>query len=424
MKLTMTKTLLALSLSAVFSTSLAAPYELVDLGGLDGNFSIARDINEAGIAIGYANGPINEDGGSDFVRHAVLFDDAGNIDLGAVEAGTISEGLSLNDAMVGVGLSNEVIEKELDDGSTEVTLQQHAVIFESEVVSQLPDLENLSNVTAFGINNNDIIILSGKFDVNPDDDENPTTRAFVYDRQNNSYSAVEPFSEGADKQSFLIDINDNNYVLGFSDAEVNGEATIKSFIASTNDLGQLVEVPQLNERAMLAQGINDLNQVVGSMQIPDTRNQREAFVIDMAAGDSEPTFLGFFDSRFNDSRANDINNSGQIVGRALISSPTIGEYGAFIHENGEMKNLNELVSCNTDWKLTEATAINDSGQIVGFGTVDGEVRAFRLDPTGEPIEDCSTGEDDSSGGGSFPAVLVAILAVLGIRRSIPVTSIS
>lgn len=416
MKLTTTKTLLALSILMPSAGLYAAPYEIVDLGGLDGEFSVARDINESGNSVGYANTTITVDGESQVVQHAVQYDSAGNIDLGTVENGITSDSQSINDAMVSVGSSIEVVEKERSDGTTYKAQNQYAVIFEGGVVTKLPELENLKNTTAFAINNNDQIILSGLYDVGADDGIDATTRAFVYDRQSDSYTMVKPFAEGADKKSSIIDINDAGYVVGFSDAEIDGESTIKSFIASSDDLTQLAALPSINDRITLAQGLNNLNQVVGNTIIPNTREQREAFYIDMSSGNDEPTMLGFFDSRFNDSRANDINTNGQIVGRALVSTPTLGEFAAFIYEDGEMKNLNELVTCNTDWKLTEATAINDSGQIVGFGSFDGEVRAFRLDPTGEPVEDCGTDDDDSSGGGSFPALLVAILVVLGVRR--------
>lgn len=45
-----------------------------------------------------------------------------------------------------------------------------------------------------------------------------------------------------------------------------------------------------------------------------------------------------------------------------------------------MKNLNALIPADSGWALTAATAINDAGQIVGTGILDGQTRAFLLTP--------------------------------------------
>src|SRR5207302_5747561 len=50
---------------------------------------------------------------------------------------------------------------------------------------------------------------------------------------------------------------------------------------------------------------------------------------------------------------------------------------------GEMKDLNTLIGSHPEWtNLQEARSINDSGQIVGFGTKsNGETHAFLLTPS-------------------------------------------
>ncbi|AOE49692.1 DUF3466 family protein [Kangiella sediminilitoris] len=414
MKLLKTKTILTLSLLTVFSNLQAAPYEIVDLGGLDGNASVARDINEAGVSVGYANGPLKDNGFRTFNSHGVQFDESGNIDFGVLTDGTISDAFGINDAMVAVGLSNEISEVE-ENGVVDTVSSNFAVIFEGGVVTKIPPKDRLNGTTAYAINNNGLILISGDYDVDPEDDTGPVERGFVYDRNNDTYSMAIPISDGANRASALTDINDSNQVIGFSVAIVNDVNTVRSFIASADDLSQLTELPTINNRAIFAQGLNSSGEIVGNTFIDGTRNQFEAFYIDSNAAEPEVNLLGFFEPEFNHSQANDINNNGQVVGRALVSSPTLGEFAAFLYEGGEMKNLNELIACNTGWKLTEATAINDSGQIVGFGSIDGEVRAFRLDPTGGAVEECGT-DNSRSGGGSFPYVMVALLALLGIRR--------
>ena len=75
-----------------------------------------------------------------------------------------------------------------------------------------------------------------------------------------------------------------------------------------------------------------------------------------------------------------------------------------------------MIPCDSGWKLVEATSINNSGQIVGFGVKDGEIRAFRLDPTGGSVETCETEEEPKSGGGSMPILMLLILGSLAFRR--------
>jgi probable HAF family extracellular repeat protein len=72
------------------------------------------------------------------------------------------------------------------------------------------------------------------------------------------------------------------------------------------------------------------------------------------------------------SAGNAINNLGQVVvesGDAFIWSQATG-----------MLDLNGLIPANSGWNLTWAFAINDSGQIVGQGLINGESHAFLLTP--------------------------------------------
>ena len=52
---------------------------------------------------------------------------------------------------------------------------------------------------------------------------------------------------------------------------------------------------------------------------------------------------------------------------------------AFLYREGRMQDLNDLIPSGSGWVLEEARAINDRGQIVGFGTFQGRTRAFLLD---------------------------------------------
>jgi probable HAF family extracellular repeat protein len=45
-----------------------------------------------------------------------------------------------------------------------------------------------------------------------------------------------------------------------------------------------------------------------------------------------------------------------------------------------MLDLNDLIGPGGGWTLVDARAINDAGQITGYGTVGNETRAFLLTP--------------------------------------------
>lgn len=72
-----------------------------------------------------------------------------------------------------------------------------------------------------------------------------------------------------------------------------------------------------------------------------------------------------------------INARGDVVGDALIS---IVEGGyAFIYRDGTFHRLDQLIDAS-GWRFEYAFGINDAGQIVGDGTLNGATRAFVLTP--------------------------------------------
>jgi probable HAF family extracellular repeat protein len=77
-----------------------------------------------------------------------------------------------------------------------------------------------------------------------------------------------------------------------------------------------------------------------------------------------------------------INDQGQIVGHLLN-----GNAMAWIYENGTMTDLNSLLSPSAHLRLTDALAINNSGQIIAEGIADSSKwpQLFLLTPDGQPL---------------------------------------
>ena len=68
------------------------------------------------------------------------------------------------------------------------------------------------------------------------------------------------------------------------------------------------------------------------------------------------------------------------IGDQTIASKTLDTYRAALWKNGELNDLNEMLLGGENWLLLEASGLNESGQITGTGLLNGELRAFLLNP--------------------------------------------
>ena len=127
-----------------------------------------------------------------------------------------------------------------------------------------------------------------------------------------------------------------------------------------------------------ASAINNASQIVGDSQINDTSFERHAFL-----WLPEPAYglpfglhdLGTLGGDWNFARG--INNLGWVVGQA---DQAPGDNRAFLWVHGVMIDLNDLIPGGSGWQLVSANDINDRGQIVGRGFLNGQDRAFLLTP--------------------------------------------
>jgi probable HAF family extracellular repeat protein len=87
------------------------------------------------------------------------------------------------------------------------------------------------------------------------------------------------------------------------------------------------------------------------------------------------------------------------------------DQGAFLYSNGAMIDLNSLLLPGSGWTLSSATAINDSGQIVGYGiNPSGQQHAFLLDGAAAAAAPAAAPEPSSL------ALFGAAGAFLALRR--------
>ena len=64
-----------------------------------------------------------------------------------------------------------------------------------------------------------------------------------------------------------------------------------------------------------------------------------------------------------------INAWGDVVGATDIA--------AFLYTHGQMHNLNDMIPSNSGWQLGVARSINDRGDIVGTGHLNGAIGGLR-----------------------------------------------
>jgi probable HAF family extracellular repeat protein len=90
--------------------------------------------------------------------------------------------------------------------------------------------------------------------------------------------------------------------------------------------------------------------------------------------------------------ANGINDVDQVVGASQYQKKNAtGPRHAFLWQNGTMTDMNTLLPRKSGWVLTNATTINNDGQIVGSGTIGGQSHAFLMVPGAPALQAESAG---------------------------------
>jgi probable HAF family extracellular repeat protein len=202
--------------------------------------------------------------------------------------------------------------------------------------------------------------------------------------------------------SYAYSINNSGQAVGYSTTSIYDGPSYATLYSN----GQITNLGGLGGSQSAAYSINNSGQAVGFAYTGGDNGTAHAALF----SNGKVVDLGTLPGEGNNfSFANSINNSGIAVGYAQNYSPT-GVWGtgrAVMYSNGTATDLNSLVDAANGWTLTYASDINELGQIVGKGILNGHETAFLLTP-------------DSATPTPIPAASLlfgsGLMGLLGLRR--------
>jgi probable HAF family extracellular repeat protein len=329
-------------------TAAAQTYTVTDLGTLGGSTSTATGINASGQITGFSS--ITTSGGT--INHVFLYSDGKMTDLGTL-GGSTSAGAGINAS--GQVAGNAYNASGVDLGFFTNSSEQLTSV---GVLGGKPGFSEAQAINDLG----EVVGVSSKASGAAD--------PFLY-----SHGTLTDLGNLGGNQegelNYALGINNTTQVVGYSWVTDN---EYRPFLWQS---GQIMDLGTLGDASAsaVATGINDEGQVTGWSYLNDDFGTR-AFIWN----EGQMSSLGTLSASANYSFGNAINNSGDVVGYGTTSGNLNAPYHAFIYRNGKMHDLNGLILAHSGWVLTFANGINDSGQIVGQGTIKGEQHAFLLTP--------------------------------------------
>jgi probable HAF family extracellular repeat protein len=324
----------------------ASFYSLIDVGTLGGRRSVALGVDRLGRVVGYSQTAGEQ-------LHAFVYIEGRLFDLGTF-GGADSYAYRISDRGVVVGRAQ--------------TASGLYRPFVTVLHGQLFDLSSLDRRLAgpfssvMAVNNSDRVV--GYYQT-PGHHMAARNRIFLYEG-----GTIVDLGAYGGEDGIVAAVNDSGQMTGSYGTDPDADYSDRNgFLVSG---ATALTLPTLGGRVTMPTDLNNLAQVVGYAQTAG--GERRAFLYSNGTMRDLGTLAGG-----SQSFAYAINDSGHVVGS---SSSSDGGLRAFVYAGGRMQDLNSLVAPDWGWLLTEARDINDAGQIVGTGVINGQQHAFLLSPIG------------------------------------------
>ncbi len=335
------KTFLLLILAAVLSLSAsvhAQTYSVTDLGSLNGAPTFATAINDNGVAAGFAQIDAN-------TARAWVFDN-----------NVLSELPGLGGAdtrALAIGADGKVY-----GYATDAAGLAHAVRWDAGVLTDLGPTTGTDGWLPQAVNASGAIVGHTGSAAAP-------ALGFRLDGAGITPLGTLPGATPS-ATSAAYGINDAGQIVGVASWVGGGTRAFR-----TDATGMPVSIGTLGANDSFAAAIDTAGNVAGYSV--NALNETHAFLFTDANGIKD---LGVL-SGGDESRGFGLNDSGYVVGMADTSA---GAARAFLWTgSGALRDLNDLIPPTSGWALAEAQDINTGGDIVGYGTVNGETHAFLLE---------------------------------------------
>jgi probable HAF family extracellular repeat protein len=336
--------LLGFSLVAVRPAMAQTGYVVEDLGALAGDTSsVAWAINANGDVVGWSFGQAG--------TRAFLYTNAGGmVALPGLPDRPRTVARDINDAGAIVGSANA--------GGTDLG---HAVLWSDGSVQDLGTLGTGSYSEAWGVNNLGQVV--GWSDTNGG---SLGVHAFLYSQAEGLVDLTPESDTGSAR-----DINDAGQVTGYKTA-LGGYRAFRWQGGTFTDLGALPGFAH-----SFGWAINASGQVAGNSTSASGNSERLCRFTD---GSGLQNLGGTGEHNV----ALGINAIGQVVGTRGQSQARAVRYT----DDAGLQDLGSLIDPSLGWVLLAANDINDAGQIVGraFNNFTGQTHAVRLQPSGTPPE--------------------------------------
>jgi probable HAF family extracellular repeat protein len=337
---------------------------LTNLGALPGvNSSQAFWISQNGLIVGISqNGDIDPliPGFPEF--RAVLWQKGGITDLGTLDGGYESFATAVNNGGQVVGFSTNTTPDPFCLFIPGLcTTQTRAFLWQNGVMQDLKTLGG-SDAMAVLINEHGQIAGQSYTDSTP----NPVTGLPTLDPFLWQDSAMLDLGTLGGAFGFPTALNNRGEIVGQSN--LAGDLTFHPFLW-TKSVG-MQDLGTLGGDTGTTNWISDAGEVVGKADLPSSVPQKhDAFLWKKGVMTDLGTLPG--DSCSN---AYYVNSRGQVVGTSEdqeLCSIFVGQHAFLWEHGGPMIDLNTLVPPGSGLQLTYAVAINDRGEIAGFGVPPG-----------------------------------------------------